>query len=171
MNQELPRCLLEGQAVGRGRLRFDLASEVGNGLLEVRIVPRDRKRRAVLCERFRKRTLAMVDIGEPANRREILRSALEHVLEFLLRLLELLEFDERAAKRHAGGKIRRMNLEARPAHVHGFLEHRGPAVFFGELRKSDGRRVLLDPSSQIVEARAITHRRGLLCGDVLRRGG
>jgi hypothetical protein len=42
--------------------------------------------------------------------------------------------------------------EARAADIHGFLEHGGASVFFGELGEGDRRRVQLDPSSEIFEA-------------------
>jgi hypothetical protein len=45
-----------------------------------------------------------------------------------------------------------MDVESCAADVHGFLEHRRAAVLFGELRESNRRRVLLDPSSKIFEA-------------------
>jgi hypothetical protein len=109
-------------------------------------VARQRERRAM---RGACRAPCRWNIGESANGREVFRSALEDLLQLALRLVELLQFDERAAKRHARGQICGMDVEAGAADVNRFLKHRGPPELFGELRKRDRRRVLLDPSSQI----------------------
>jgi hypothetical protein len=42
-----------------------------------------------------------------------------------------------------------MRRKARTADVRGFVKHRRAAVLFRELRKSNRRRVLLDPPSEI----------------------
>ena len=154
MNQELFRRLLERQALGgmRRRLRFDLPRQVGDGLFEIRIVSRDGQRGAVLCQRFGQRALAMVDVRETANRGEVFRSALQHLMEFALRILKLPELDQCPAEGDARGEIRRVNFEAGSADVDGFLKHRRAPVLFSELGESNRRRVLLDPSSEIVEA-------------------
>ena len=68
-----------------------------------------------------------------------------------LRLVELLQLEERAPERHAGREISGVNGEAGAADVHGFLELPGAPVFLGQLGESDRRRVLLDPSSKIFQ--------------------
>ena len=72
----------------------------------------------------------------------------------------MLEVEKCAAQRDAGRQIRGMNGESRAAHVHRLFELSCAAVLFGELRESDRRRVLLDPSSEIFETRIVSHRYG-----------
>jgi len=45
-----------------------------------------------------------------------------------------------------------MDAKPRPAHVDRLLKHSRAAVLFSELRKSNRRRVLLDPPSEFFEA-------------------
>jgi len=153
VHQELLGRLLEGEAVGgvRGRFRLHLSRQVGDRLLEIRIVPREGERGAVLREGFDERALPMEDIGQATNRGKVLGSAPQHLLQLLLRVRELLELDKRASKGHTGGQIRGMHREPCAAHVDRFLKHRGATVLFGELGEGDGRRVVLDPSSEVFE--------------------
>jgi hypothetical protein len=44
-----------------------------------------------------------------------------------------------------------VNRQAAPADLDRVIELAGPAVFFSQLGKRDRRRVLLDPSPEIVE--------------------
>ena len=154
MNQKRFRGLFERQALSGvcRSLRLDLTRQVSDGLLEVGVMPRDGERRAVLPERLRERPAPMEDIRKAADGREVLRRALKDVLEFLLRFIEQLQLDKRTAQRNTRGQVRGMDGQARPADVHGVLEHRRPAVLFRELGERNRRRIPLDPSSQIVEA-------------------
>ena len=103
MNQEFFGRLLERQAVGRVRrqLGLDLARKVGDGLLEVGVMPGNRQGRAVLYKRLGQRAAAMMRIRKAANGREVFGSAQQNLLELLLRFLEQLQFNEGAAKRDA----------------------------------------------------------------------
>ena len=47
--------------------------------------------------------------------------------------------------------------QARAAHLHCLGEQPGAAVFLGQLRKSNRRRVLLNPASQVVDSRIVGH--------------
>src|SRR6185369_12506351 len=102
----------------------------------------------ILRERLAERPLLFQRLRERADRREIVRRVLDHLLELTLRLVELVQFEQGAAERHAGGVICGVNVEAGPAGVDRFLELSRAAVLFGELRKRNRRRVLLDPSSE-----------------------
>src|SRR3954451_4873065 len=102
MNQEFLRGLLEGEALDGvgGRLGFNLPRQIGNRLLEVGVVARDGERRAVLLERVYQRSLTVKYVGEPADGGEVFGRALQHLLQFALRVAELLQFDERTPHRH-----------------------------------------------------------------------
>jgi hypothetical protein len=50
-----------------------------------------------------------------------------------------------------------MNREAAAAGGNGLVIMAGPAVLFGQLRKSDRRRVALDPASKLFNPRVISH--------------
>ena len=99
----------------------------------------------------------MVDFGEAADGGEVFRRALEHQLELALRVVELVQLDERAAERDARGEIPGMQPEAGAADVDRFLVLPGAAAFFGELRKRNRRRILLDPASKVFNARVVSH--------------
>ena len=148
-----------GEAFARPRCErgFDLTREIADGLLQIRIVTCESQRRAVVHQRLRQFAATMMNIGDAANRREIFRCVVEDVLEFDLRLVQLVEFDQGAAERHARGKIRGMDGEARAANVHGFLELPRAAALFGKLRKCNRRRILVDPASKVFNARIIGH--------------
>ena len=79
----------------------------------------------------------MMSFSKAFDRREILRRALQHLCEFARRVLEQVEFEERAAQRDACRVIRRMNFEARARRLHGFLELSHATVLFGKLGKCD----------------------------------
>ena len=68
-------------------------------------------------QRLSELAAAVVDLGEPADRGQVFRSAVSTRDQLGLRLVELTELDERAPERHAGRQIRRMNLEARAARI------------------------------------------------------
>jgi len=97
--------LFEGQSVGgvRGNLGLDLPGQIGDGLFEIGIVTRERECRTVLRESLAQGALPVEHVGESANGREVFRSALEDLFQLALCLVELLQLDERAAKRHARG--------------------------------------------------------------------
>ena len=111
-----------------------------------------------------------MDLREPADGREVLRRALEHPLELELPFVELTELDERAAEGDARREVSGMNREAGPAGVDRFLMYfSGPPALFGELGKSNRRRILLDPASQIVNARIFGHQSMATVDELLTR--
>ena len=129
--------------------RRDLPFEFLDCLFEVGIVPNERERGPALHERRGNGALPLEHVGQSANRRKVLRRGTQHLLELLLRVLVLVELDERASESYARGQISRVRRQARAADIRGFVKHRRAAVLFRELRKSNRRRVLLDPSSEI----------------------
>ena len=100
----------------------------------------------------------MMDFGDAANRGEIFRRALEDVLEFGERRLEIVELDQRAAQRDAGGEITRMKLETGAADVDGLLVMAGAAALLRQLGEGNRRRIRLDPASEIFNPLAVGHR-------------
>ena len=99
----------------------------------------------------------MIDLGESPDGGQILGRALEHARQLGLRPIKVAEFDERASKGHAGGKVFGMKGEARAAGVNRFLESARAPALFGELGERNRRRVLLNPAPQIVNARIFGH--------------
>ena len=83
---------------------------------------------------------------------QVLGRALQDAFELHLRLFELLQLDQRASESDPRRKIPGVNGQAGTADVHGLLKLAGAAVFLGQLRERDRRRVLLDPSSQIFQS-------------------
>lgn len=140
-----------------GWLGTDFPGEVGDGLLEIRIVAGERQRRAVLRERLLEVAAPMMDFRDAANGGEILGRALQHELQLGLRLVQLVELDERAAERDARGEITGMNGEAGAGHRDRLFVCAGAAALLGELREGDRRRVFLNPASKVFNPRKIGH--------------
>jgi len=157
--QQLALHLIERETVGRdgGLLRLDLPGELRDGLLEIGIVARQSERGAVLRERFLQFATAMMDFPETADRGEVFGSVLEDVFELALRLFELIQFEERASERDACGQVAGVSRETGAADFNGFFELAGAPEFFGELRKRNRRRILLDPAAKVVDARIVAH--------------
>jgi hypothetical protein len=134
-----------------------LTSQFFDGLFEVGIVSRESQRRAILHERVLELALAAQRVGKAADRGQVFRRRPQHLLEFVLRFFVLPKFDERATEGDTRRQIRRMDEEAGAAHVDRFLQHARPPVLFRQLGKSNRRRVLLDPSSEIFKTRRFGH--------------
>ena len=105
----------------------------------------------------------MVDFGKAADGGEVLGRALQDAFELDLRLFELLQLDQRTPERHPRREIPGVYGQAGTADVYGLLKLAGAAVFLGQLREGNRRRVLLDPSSKIFQSLIGCHPR-------LRRG-
>ena len=159
IDRKLPLHLLERQAVappGRA-LRREPAGQVAHGLFQIRIVAREAERGAILHERLGEIAAAMVDLGEPADRGQILRRALEHLAQLGLRLVELIQLEKGTPERDARAEISGMDREAGVADRHRLLELAGAAVLFGKLSEGDRRRVLFDPAPEVVNSLIVGH--------------
>ena len=88
-----------------------------------------------------------MDLGQPPNGREVLRRGLQYVFELGARLVVLLELNQGTPERDTRGKIGGMLLEAAAADLYSLVVRSCAAVFLGELREGNRRRVLLDPAS------------------------
>ena len=101
---------------------------------------------------------AMVNLGEPADRREVFRRSAEDVLELLARLVVATELEQRSTERHPRRKIGGMPLQTGEAGGNRFVVLAGAPVFLGERRKRNRRRVQLNPASQFFYSAAIGQR-------------
>src|SRR2546428_9692133 len=159
MDRQLAPRLLERQTAGGMRRlgRLDLPGKLTHRLLELGVVSRQGQSGAVLRQGLAKVPSSMMDLGQTANRGEILTRALEHQLELALRIVQLIQFEEGASERDASGEVGGGNLQAGAADVDRFLKLPGAPELLGELRKSNRRRILLDPASKVVDPRIVAH--------------
>src|SRR5438552_1226581 len=139
--------------------RLDFPGKLGHRLLELGVVPRQGQSGAVMRQGLAKCPAPMMDLSQAANRGEILTRALEHQLELALRIVQLIEFEEGASERDASGQVGGVNLETGAANVDRFLKLPRAPELLGKLRKSNRRRILLDPASKVVDTAAVGHRR------------
>jgi hypothetical protein len=100
---------------------------------------------------------SLMDLGELADSDRVVRGGVEHSKEFGPRLLITTEFKQGAAQRHPGGQISGMLGQPRLADSDGFLAVASPSILFRKLRKSNRRRILLNPASKIPNPRVIRH--------------
>lgn len=104
-----------------------------------------------------------MQFGERANGGEVVGRDGDHALELGPGLVESVERLQRAAERHTSGQIRRVTLETREAHRDCVVEAARSPVLLGERAKCDGRRILLDPALELVDAGHVGPR-PLRCG-------
>jgi hypothetical protein len=90
----------------------------------------------------------LLDISKLADRREIVWSCFEDVLELHDCLVVASHFEQGATERDASGEIGGMLRQTGPAHSNGFVELACTSMLFCELRKGNRRRILLDPASK-----------------------
>jgi hypothetical protein len=98
-----------------------------------------------------------MNLRELAYRDEIVRSGIEHAKKFVPCIFEATELEERPTQRDPGGQIRRMLRETGLADPDGLFTVASPPAFLGELRKSNRRRILLDPASKVLDSRVFRH--------------
>ena len=104
----------------------------------------------------------MMDLREPANRREIFRREFQNVFQFGASFRKAADLDERPAQCDVSGKVGRMSNETGRARLDRFSESPGAAIFLGQRRKGNRRRVRLDPAFQFLDAWTVSHGRPLL---------
>jgi hypothetical protein len=103
----------------------------------------------------------LFDIGQLANCAEVVGSGLEDVIELVDRFVIPPHFEQRTAKRDSSGEISRVLRETIPTDANGVLELARTPMLFGELRKRNRRRILLDPASKFFNARVVHERYGI----------
>jgi hypothetical protein len=100
---------------------------------------------------------SLMDFGELAEGDTVVGCIIEHAKELRTCLLVATQLEQRAAKGDPRGQIGGMLSQAGLAHPDGFLAVTCTAMLFSELRKSNRRRVLLDPASKVFDPRVVGH--------------
>ena len=150
--------LLERESViEHGTLRRKGAGNFVDGLFEIRIVLREGEGGLVIAKRLAQRATSMMYFGDATNRCQVLGSGAEYPFELRLRRVELVNLEECPPERDARGKIPGMDGETGSAGVNRIFIQPGAAVLFGELRKRNRRRILLDPASKLFYAGIVRH--------------
>ena len=93
--------------------------------------------------------LTLVNFGQGTVRREIVGRRGEHHGQLRTRVVQASELAQRAAERDARGEIAWMVCESGDADRDRFIGLAGAAALFGELGKSNRRRIHLDPASKL----------------------
>ncbi len=134
-----------------------VARQMVHCLLELGIVGRQRQRHPVLCEGIVDGAASLMNLRQTANCRQVFRRDAQNPLELRLRLIEVIELKQRAAERDPRRDVARMDGQAGLADVDRFLKSARAAALFCKLRKSDRRRVPLDPASKLLDSRLVSH--------------
>ena len=98
-----------------------------------------------------------MNFGDASDRAEMLGRRLQHHGQFRQGIVKLAEIEQGAPERGAGGQVFGVEGQAGAADADGFLRATGAAELFGERRKRQRRRILLDPASQVFNPRAVRH--------------
>ena len=118
---------------------------------------RESECRLVVRERFAEATASMVHLCDASDGRKVFRRGFEHALELDLRCIELVHFEQRTAERDTRRQVTRVNCEAGAARRDRVLITARATVLFGELRKRNRRRILLDPASKFFYTGIVRH--------------
>jgi hypothetical protein len=111
----------------------------------------------ITAETKRRPMGSLMDRGERADGSLIVRRRVEHSEELGTRLLIAAQLEQGAAERHSRRLVSRVLGQTGLAHLDGFLAVTGTAVLFRKLRKSNRRRILVNPASKILNSRVIRH--------------
>jgi hypothetical protein len=103
-----------------------------------------------------------VNLGNASNSAQVLGRRRENGRQFCEGVVQLSKVEQRAAERGARGEVFGVDRQTGAADADGFRRAAGAAELFGERRKRQRRRILLDPASQVFNARAVRHRDSLL---------
>src|SRR5262245_50150901 len=106
--------------------------------------------RRTLCSSHGSRRVGpLMNLGKLPRGDDVVRRRVQHAEKLGARLVEAAQLIERAAECHPGRQIRWMLSEPCLAYPYRFLAIARPPVFLCELRKSNRRRILLDPASKV----------------------
>ncbi len=100
---------------------------------------------------------SLMDLGELADGNQVVGSSVEHSQELGSSVLVSTQLEERASECHPGRQVRGVLGQASLADPDRFLAVAGSPVLFRKLRKSNRRRILLNPASKILNPRVIRH--------------
>lgn len=147
-----------GRCGGPGRRRRrHLTFQLGNLAGELLISRRQCERPPQVDERVRLAAGPQADLAEAAPRRQVFRRGMEHGSQLTARGVQIAQREQRATEGHARGMVFGVMSESGPADADGVLMAAGAPVFLGELREGKRRRVPLDPASQFLQPRWISH--------------
>ena len=91
-----------------------------------------------------------MNFGQCADGRQIVRRQPYYLLQFLLRVVVLLELDQCSSERDTRREVAGMLGEPGTSDANGLVEGADAAALFRQDGKGDRRRILLDPASQFV---------------------
>ena len=128
-----------------------------DGVFEVGVVLGQLECALVVLQRFRHLPAALENLRQSADRREVIGNAGDDDVQLRFRRVQFSEFGEGAAEGDTGREITGVAGEAGAADGDGFLVGAHPPAFLRELRKSNRRRVCLDPASKFEHARTVGH--------------
>lgn len=97
--------------------------------------------------------MPVVNFREAADGGEVFRRGLQYAPQFVSGVGKTTQLQERAPECDAGRCVTRVNRQALPTDFYGALELPGAAILLCELRKSNRRRIGLDPASKLFNAR------------------
>ena len=129
----------------------------GDGARQICILPRQRQRLPVGCQRCSAIAATRVDLRDPLERREVLGRRGQHARQFHQRLIQLAEVQQRPAERGPGARVLRVNGQAGAAGADSIGRPAGAAQLLCEGGKSKRRRIHLDPASQLLNSGAVRH--------------
>lgn len=128
-----------------------------DGAFEVGIMTGQPQRMLVVVQRSVEASLLLGDFREPANRRHVVRRALNDDVQFTLGSIEFAEFNKGPGEGDARRQITGMFGETVAADPHRFVVVARPAALLRQLGKSDRRRVRLDPAPKFEDSLAVRH--------------
>jgi len=100
---------------------------------------------------------SLMDLRELTDCDEVVGRRIEDALKLGTRLVETAKLEKRPAEGDPRREIRRMLRKPRFADLHGLFAVSSPPVLFGKLRKSNRRRIPLDPASKVFNPRVVGH--------------
>ena len=104
-----------------------------------------------------RRTPTLFDVGKLPNGGQVVGGRLQDILELGGRFVVPRHLQEGAAERDTGREIRGVLRQTGPADANGVFELAGPPMLLRELRKSNRRRILLNPASKFFNPRVVRH--------------
>jgi hypothetical protein len=99
----------------------------------------------------------VLDVGKLPNRSQIVRGCLQDVFELRSRFVVSRHLQQGATERDAGGQVCGWLCETGPSNANRIVVLAGAPMLLGKLRKSNRRRILLDPASKFFNPRVLRH--------------
>jgi hypothetical protein len=100
---------------------------------------------------------SLMYLGELANGDEVVWRGVEDAKKLGTRILQTAKLEQGPTECHPRREIGWMLCQSRLAYPNGFFAVSRPPVLLGKLRKSNRRRILLDPASKVFNPRFVHH--------------